>query len=110
MSIEEVEDIDVEVDQDGESEAEELEEQAEAPAQAEGGGAESEAERPAASQGGSGSAIYNAETIVEDVFEEMRMNGDMAEELRTLWRAFIANAGSPEAAGESIFAALFDAA
>merc|ERR1712039_927535 len=41
---------------------------------------------------------------------ELVLGGDMAEEVQTTWNTFLRSAESREAAGEAIYAALFDSA
>merc|ERR1712066_861340 len=48
--------------------------------------------------------------ITDQVFEELRLGNGMEEEVQESWNTFMRSAESREAAGEAIYAALFDAA
>merc|ERR1712050_825555 len=52
----------------------------------------------------------NAKDVNDQVFDELVLGHDMAEEVVTVWNTFLRSAESREAAGEAIYAALFDAA
>jgi len=56
------------------------------------------------------SGLYNARDVNDQVFEELRMHDGLAEEVQITWQVFLNSAESREAAGEAIYAALFDAA
>eukprot|EP00445_Apocalathium_hangoei_P037432 CAMPEP_0203957016 /NCGR_PEP_ID=MMETSP0359-20131031/89054_1 /ASSEMBLY_ACC=CAM_ASM_000338 /TAXON_ID=268821 /ORGANISM="Scrippsiella Hangoei, Strain SHTV-5" /LENGTH=324 /DNA_ID=CAMNT_0050890821 /DNA_START=38 /DNA_END=1008 /DNA_ORIENTATION=+ len=53
---------------------------------------------------------YNAREVNDQVFEELVLVGGQAEEVQTVWKLYLSSAESREAAGEAIYAALFDAA
>ena len=53
---------------------------------------------------------YNATTVNDKIFEELRLSSDVALEVQLGWKAFLGAAESREAAGEAIYAALFDTA
>lgn len=53
---------------------------------------------------------YNAKDVNDQVFEELVLGTEMAQEVQTIWQAFLRGADSREAAGEAIYAALFDSA
>jgi len=57
-----------------------------------------------------GGAKYNARDVNDQIFEELVLGPGMADEVRNVWQAFLAGAESREAAGEAIYAALFDSA
>ncbi|CAE7898067.1 unnamed protein product, partial [Symbiodinium microadriaticum] len=48
--------------------------------------------------------------VQEQVFEEVKLPEDIVDEARSSWEAFIQASRSRDAAGEAIYAALFDAA
>jgi len=50
------------------------------------------------------------DTINVDSFEELRLTAETVADVKTTWFAYINGMPSREAAGESIYAALFDAA
>ncbi|CAE7446764.1 RIN1 [Symbiodinium sp. CCMP2456] len=52
----------------------------------------------------------HCQTVQENVFEELHLPPDVSSEVQTAWQTFIGMASSREAAGEAIYAALFDAA
>jgi len=49
---------------------------------------------------------YNATTVNDKIFEELRLSSDVVLEVQHGWRAFLDAAESREAAGEEVFAAL----
>eukprot|EP00443_Scrippsiella_acuminata_P007134 CAMPEP_0115301990 /NCGR_PEP_ID=MMETSP0270-20121206/70149_1 /TAXON_ID=71861 /ORGANISM="Scrippsiella trochoidea, Strain CCMP3099" /LENGTH=112 /DNA_ID=CAMNT_0002719897 /DNA_START=49 /DNA_END=384 /DNA_ORIENTATION=- len=53
---------------------------------------------------------YTAKVVNDQIFEELVLGPGIAEEVQNVWRTFISSAESREAAGEAIYAALFDAA
>jgi len=53
---------------------------------------------------------YNSKEVNDQIFEELRLGAGIAEEVQSVWRYFLSSAESREAAGEAIYAALFDAA
>jgi len=53
---------------------------------------------------------YNATTVNDNIFEELRLSSDVVLEVQHGWGAFLVAAESREAAGEKVFAALFDTA
>ncbi|CAE8684015.1 unnamed protein product [Polarella glacialis] len=56
-------------------------------------------------------ANTNAITEVQDQsFDEVKFPADTVEEVQAIWNAFLTTASSREAAGEAIYASLFDAA
>jgi len=103
MSIEEAEDIEIEVS--GSETNEGVEDQ-----EVEGAEMDDVDEEGMESEFVAVTGKYNAETINEEVFDELHLSADVAEEVQKLWRAFVATFDTPEAAGEAIFAALFDSA
>jgi len=52
---------------------------------------------------------YNAKDVNDQVFEELHL-GQLGEEVQSCWNEFLRGAESREAAGEAIYAAVFDAA
>lgn len=54
--------------------------------------------------------VYNAETVNDQVFEELRLGPDAARDVQTAWAAFLRSAESPEVAAEALYAAMFDVA
>ena len=59
---------------------------------------------------GATSGNYNSKTVNDKIFEELHVGKDLALEVQVSWKAFLNAAESREAAGEAIYAALFDAA
>jgi len=57
-----------------------------------------------------GAGVDKYQTVQENVFEELHLPPDVSSEVQTAWQTFIGMASSREAAGEAIYAALFDAA
>ncbi|CAE6962445.1 unnamed protein product [Symbiodinium natans] len=57
-----------------------------------------------------GAGVDKYQTVVENVFEELHLPPDVSAEAQAAWQTFIGMASSREAAGEAIYAALFDAA
>ena len=53
---------------------------------------------------------YSSKSVNEKTFEELHLGNDLALEVQVSWKAFLSAAESREAAGEAIYAALFDAA
>jgi len=53
---------------------------------------------------------YNAKDVNDQIFEELVLGPGVAEEVQNLWSTFLRSAESREAAGEAIYAALFDSA
>merc|ERR1712087_353612 len=53
---------------------------------------------------------YNAKDVNDQIFDELILGHDMSEEVVTVWNTFLRSAESREAAGEAIYAALFDSA
>jgi len=81
----------------------------------EGNGEEAEAEAPAqqdAQEASGGGAVgkYNAKEVNDQIFEELVLGPGIADEVQTIWTTFLRSAESREAAGEAIYAALFDSA
>jgi len=52
--------------------------------------------------------VYTATTVNDKIFEELRLSSDVALEVQHGWKAFLGAAGNREAAGETIYSALFD--
>ena len=50
---------------------------------------------------------YNATTVNDKIFEELRLSPDVVLDIQNGWKAFLDAAGSREAAGEKVFAALW---
>eukprot|EP00429_Kryptoperidinium_foliaceum_P043833 CAMPEP_0176107138 /NCGR_PEP_ID=MMETSP0120_2-20121206/53766_1 /TAXON_ID=160619 /ORGANISM="Kryptoperidinium foliaceum, Strain CCMP 1326" /LENGTH=1123 /DNA_ID=CAMNT_0017441265 /DNA_START=66 /DNA_END=3437 /DNA_ORIENTATION=- len=72
---------------------------------------EEEADNIAVGRGsGESSALYNANDVNEEVFEELHLGDVVAQEVQSVWSQFLRGAESREAAGEAIYSALFDAA
>mmetsp|Transcript_93649 Transcript_93649/g.269625 ORF Transcript_93649/g.269625 Transcript_93649/m.269625 type:complete len:1122 (+) Transcript_93649:131-3496(+) len=59
---------------------------------------------------GGDAGAYNANDVNDQVFEELELGLDVAQLVQDAWNVFIQSAESREAAGEAIYAALFDAA
>eukprot|EP00429_Kryptoperidinium_foliaceum_P017564 CAMPEP_0176041224 /NCGR_PEP_ID=MMETSP0120_2-20121206/20446_1 /TAXON_ID=160619 /ORGANISM="Kryptoperidinium foliaceum, Strain CCMP 1326" /LENGTH=529 /DNA_ID=CAMNT_0017374625 /DNA_START=30 /DNA_END=1616 /DNA_ORIENTATION=- len=53
---------------------------------------------------------YNAQDINTEAFDELHLDGAMAQEVQEAWAAFVRSAGSKDAAGEAIYGAMYDAA
>merc|ERR1712087_1096294 len=53
---------------------------------------------------------YNAKDVNDQVFDELVLGHDIADEVLSVWNTFLRSAESREAAGEAIYAALFDSA
>jgi len=53
---------------------------------------------------------YNAKEVNDQIFEELLLGPGIAEEVQNVWTTFLRSAESREAAGEAIYAALFDSA
>merc|ERR1712060_813020 len=53
---------------------------------------------------------YNAKDVNDQVFDELVLPPEIAEEVIQVWNTFLRSAESREAAGEAIYAALFDSA
>jgi len=53
---------------------------------------------------------YNAKDVNDQIFEELILGPGVAEEVQNVWGTFLRSAESREAAGEAIYAALFDSA
>jgi len=53
---------------------------------------------------------YNAKDVNDQIFEELVLGPGVADEVQNIWGVFLRSAESREAAGEAIYAALFDAA
>jgi len=49
---------------------------------------------------------YNATTVTDKIFEELRLSSEVVLEVQLCWKAFLDAAESREAAGEEVFAAL----
>jgi len=72
-----------------------------------------EGEQPATATGEqqvSQYGLYNSTEVNEEVFEELQLGEAMAHEVQNVWNGFMKSAESREAAGEAIYAALFDSA
>merc|ERR1719413_167373 len=54
--------------------------------------------------------MYSAKDVNDQIFEELRLPQGMVQEVQGTWSLFLHSAESREAAGEAIYAALFDAA
>eukprot|EP00425_Heterocapsa_triquetra_P025569 CAMPEP_0195111910 /NCGR_PEP_ID=MMETSP0448-20130528/97583_1 /TAXON_ID=66468 /ORGANISM="Heterocapsa triquestra, Strain CCMP 448" /LENGTH=110 /DNA_ID=CAMNT_0040148729 /DNA_START=18 /DNA_END=347 /DNA_ORIENTATION=+ len=54
--------------------------------------------------------MYNSREVQDQIFEELELPDEVCQEVQGTWQAFLKSAESREAAGESIYAALFDAA
>ena len=54
--------------------------------------------------------VYNARDVNDQLFEELILPEKIAKEVQSTWSEFLRQAESREAAGEAIYAALFDAA
>merc|ERR1719382_2127915 len=72
------------------------------------GGAGGDEEEQNESSGQKGT--YNARDVNDQVFDELVLGPGMAEEVLSVWNTFLRSAESREAAGEAIYAALFDSA
>jgi len=59
--------------------------------------------------GAGANTIYTAKDVNDQVFEELHL-GQLGEEVQSCWNEFLRGAESREAAGEAIYAAVFDAA
>lgn len=53
---------------------------------------------------------YSADEINDEVFEELQLRPDVAQEAQRVWSAYLRAAESPDAAADTIYAAIFDAA
>merc|ERR1740121_2344825 len=53
---------------------------------------------------------YNADEVNDQIFDELQLPEDIWSEVQGTWSAFLCSAESREAAGEAIYAALFDSA
>merc|ERR1712060_959424 len=53
---------------------------------------------------------YNAKDVNDQVFDELVLGHEIADEVLSVWNTFLRSAESREAAGEAIYAALFDSA
>merc|ERR1712190_265930 len=71
-----------------------------------GGGGEDEEQNENSGQKGT----YNAKDVNDQIFDELVLGPEMAEEVVSVWNTFLRSAESREAAGEAIYAALFDSA
>ena len=78
-------------------------EEEEAPAEDGADGAEEEA-------AGHVAEVGTITEVQDKVFQEIRLPDDLVQETMTAWNAFLNSASSREAAGEAIYAALFDSA
>jgi len=87
--------------EDGEEEEDEVEGAVDG-----GGGQEGEEQEESGGQTGT----YNAKDVNDSTFEELRLGPGIADEVQAVWAAYLRTAESREAAGEAIYAALFDAA
>ena len=56
---------------------------------------------------GVATGVYNATTVNDQIFEELRLSSDVALEVQHCWKAFMGAAENREAAGETICWALF---
>jgi len=73
---------------------------------------EQKQEADASGEGASGvpwSCSYNADEVNDNVFEELVLPAVLAQEVQRAWSCFLSSADSREAAGEAIYAVLFDA-
>merc|ERR1712050_313357 len=52
----------------------------------------------------------NAKDVNDQIFDELILPSDLVDEVQTVWNTFLRSAESREAAGEAIYAALFDSA
>merc|ERR1719326_183668 len=100
-----VEDENVELVEEEAELVEEGEEVAHEHAEEEGAEGEATEEEEARTAG-----AYNARDVNDQIFEELRLSEVISEEVQVVWRTFLSSAESREAAGEAIYAALFDAA
>ena len=91
MSIEEEEVIVVEAGEESSEEMEEVQEKAEA--------------IPGVATG-----VYNATTVNDQIFEELRLSSDVALEVQQCWQSFLGAHASRLVAGDAIYTALLDAA
>eukprot|EP00913_Durusdinium_trenchii_P009133 g8583.t1 len=57
-----------------------------------------------------GASVEKYQAVQEMVFEELHLPPEIAQEAQTGWQTFLNSCSSREAAGETIYAALFDAA
>ncbi|CAJ1430401.1 unnamed protein product [Effrenium voratum] len=57
-----------------------------------------------------GASVEKYQAVQEMVFEELHLPPEIAAEAQSVWQLFINTSSSREAAGEAIYAALFDAA
>ncbi|CAK0879603.1 unnamed protein product, partial [Prorocentrum cordatum] len=73
------------------------------------GGAEGEVAQGLDDEMAAKNLTYNAKDVNDQVFEELHL-GAMAAEVQGAWNEFLRSAESREAAGEAIYAAVFDAA
>merc|ERR1712190_22342 len=71
-----------------------------------GGGGEDEEQNENSGQKGT----YNAKDVNDQIFDELVLGHDIADEVLSVWNTFLRSAESREAAGEAIYAALFDSA
>ncbi len=90
-----------------EDETEHLEEGEEELEEAE---AEAEAEEEAVDEGPVDANLSKLKEVQDKSFEEIRLPADVLAEAGQAWTTFITSANSREAAGEAIYAALFDSA
>jgi len=93
-------DIDIEIEEEGDEE--EYEEEVEGE---EGGDGEEAAESQEVEAG-----IGALKDVADKSFDEVRLPADVVKEAQEVWQTFLSSASSREAAGEAIYAALFDSA
>ena len=94
-------DIEIEIEEEGDEEVE-YEEEVEGE---EGGDGEEAAESQEVEAG-----IGALKDVADKTFDEVRLPSDVVQEAQEVWQTFLSSASSREAAGEAIYAALFDSA
>eukprot|EP00438_Fugacium_kawagutii_P020872 Skav228292 [mRNA] locus=scaffold209:80370:94245:- [translate_table: standard] len=76
----------------------------------EDGDASTEPEAPQEEVVDLGASVEKYQVVQEMVFEELHLPPDISAEVQNGWQTFLTSSSSREAAGETIYAALFDAA
>ncbi|CAK0847963.1 unnamed protein product [Prorocentrum cordatum] len=71
---------------------------------------EAEVAEDAAQIGVDGKCLYNAKEVNDQIFEELRLPPALVDDVQNTWNTFLRSAESREAAGEAIYAAIFDSA
>jgi len=104
MSVEDQQDV-PDNGEEEEQEASEGEEAVEGEEAEEGAGENGEEPEAAGAKG-----QYNAKDVNHEVFEELHLSDQMWNEVQLVWTTFLKSSESREAAGEAIYAALFDSA